>query len=77
MSCCIGRRRGLDPAIAVAVAQASVLGSCHCCGCAVALIQPLAWETPYAEGVALKRQMTEKERTDGSGRSRRGRACLS
>ena len=34
----------------------------HCCGCgidqpaATALIQPLAWETLYAAGVALKRQ---------------------
>ena len=27
----------------------------------VALIQPLAWELPYAEGVALKRQKINKK----------------
>ena len=37
----------------------------HCCGCgveprAVALIQALAWELPYATGVALKRSPQKK-----------------
>ena len=29
---------------------------------AVALIRPLAWELPYAEGVAIKRKKKEKEK---------------
>ena len=29
---------------------------------AVASIRPLAWESPYARGVALKRQKTEKKK---------------
>ena len=29
---------------------------------AVALIQPLAWETPYVSGVALKRQKDQKKK---------------
>ena len=47
MSCGAGGRRGADPALLwlwyrlVAVA-------------AVALIRPLAWESPYTVGVALK-----------------------
>ena len=37
----------------------------RCCGrgvraAAAAAIQPLAWEPPYAEGVALKRQKKKK-----------------
>ena len=31
---------------------------------AVALIRPLAWEPPYAEGVALKRQKDQKIKGD-------------
>ena len=42
MSCDVGCRRGSD-LVAVAVVYA-------------ALIRPLAWEPPYATGVALKRQ---------------------
>jgi len=30
---------------------------------AVALIRPLAWEPPYAAGVALKRQKTKKKKS--------------
>ena len=37
---------------------------------AVALIQPLAWETPYAMGVALKKKQIRKERR---GRGKEGR----
>ena len=40
----------LGSGIAVAVAQAS----------AVALIQPLAWEWPYATGAALKKTKDKK-----------------
>ena len=31
---------------------------------AIAPIQPLAWELPYAEGMALKRQKKKKNRTN-------------
>jgi len=34
----------------------------RCCGCGAALIQLLAWEFPYAAGVALKRRKKEKEK---------------
>ena len=46
MSCGVSRRRGLDPAL---------LWLC-CRPAAGALIQPLAWEPPYAAGSALKRK---------------------
>ena len=45
-----------DPALPGAVVWvADVAWILHCCGCgiAVALIQPLAWEPPYAMSVAL------------------------
>ena len=29
---------------------------------AIALIRPLAWESPYAAGVALKRQKTKRKK---------------
>ena len=45
MSCGVGLRCSLDPAIAVAVARPV----------ATALIRPLAWEPPYAVGAALKK----------------------
>ena len=36
----------------------------HCCSpAATAPIGPLAWEPPYAEGVALKRQKDQKKKT--------------
>ena len=44
MSCGIALRHGLDPALMWLL----------CRPAAVALIQPLAWESPYAMGVALK-----------------------
>ena len=46
MSCGVGRRRGLDPAL---------LWPWHKLA-TTALIRSLAWEPPYAMGVALKRQ---------------------
>ena len=52
MSFGVGHRCGLD---------------LTCCGCgtgrpAVAPIQPLAWELPYATGVGLKRQKKKKKK---------------
>ena len=44
MSCGVGHRRGPDP----------VLLWLWCRLAAVAPIHPLAWELPYAKGVALK-----------------------
>ena len=52
MSCGVGRSHGLDLAL---------LWLWHS-PAATALIRPLAWEPPYAAGVALKRQKTKKER---------------
>ena len=46
MSCGVGRRRGSDP----------VLLWLWCRPAAVAPIEPFAWESPYAMGVALKKQ---------------------
>ena len=50
LSCGVGRRRGLDLAS---------LWLC-CRPGAVALIQPLGWDSPYAVGVALKSQKRKK-----------------
>ena len=44
MSCGVGRRCGLDPALLWLWRRLA----------ATAPIRPLAWEPPYAEGVALK-----------------------
>ena len=34
----------------------------HCCGCGVVQqLRPLAWERPYAMGVALKRQQRQQQ----------------
>ena len=46
MSCGVGRRHSLDPAL---------LWLC-CRPAAAALIQPRAWELPYVAGATLKRQ---------------------
>ena len=45
MSCGVGRRRGWDP----------TLLWLWCRPVATALIRPLAWEPPYAMGVALEK----------------------
>ena len=50
MSCGVGGRRGLDP----------VLLGLWCRPVAVALIQPLAWEPPYAAGVAQEMAKRQK-----------------
>ena len=48
MSCGIGHRGDSDPALLWLWCRPS----------AIALIQPLAWEPPYALGAALQRQNT-------------------
>ena len=52
MSCGVGHRRGSDLVW---------LWLWHRLG-AAALIRPLAWEPPYATGMALKGQKTKKEK---------------
>ena len=52
MSCGVDRRRGSDPAL---------LWLC-CRLVAVAPIRPLAWELPYAEGVALKSKKQKQKK---------------
>ena len=49
MSCGVGQRLGLDSALLWLWYRPM----------ATALIRPLAWEPPYAEGVALKGQKTK------------------
>ena len=49
---CVGRRCGLDPALLWLWRRLA----------ATAPIRPLAWEPPYAEGVAPKRQKTKKKK---------------
>ena len=61
LSCGVGGRLGLDPELLWL----------WCRQAAVAPIQPLTWEFPYATGEALKRK--KKERSEGNGRSREGR----
>ena len=51
MSCGVGCRRGSD----------LVLLWLWCRPAAVAPLQPLAWEPPYAKGVALKQQQKNKQ----------------
>ena len=52
MSCGVGHRHGSD----------LVLLWLWCRPEATALIQPLAWETPYALGAALKKQKQKKQK---------------
>ena len=49
MSCGLGHRHGSDLELL-------------CKPAAIALIQPLAWEHPYATGVAPKRQKKKKKK---------------
>ena len=53
MSCGAGCRRSSDPALAWL----------WCRLAAAALIQPLAWELPYASGAAIKRKTKTKKQT--------------
>ena len=52
MSCDVGHRHGLDPALLWLWHRPA----------AAAPIGPLAWEPPYAASVALKRQKKKKKR---------------
>ena len=54
MNCDVGCRHGLDLGIAVTVGRLV----------ATALSQPLAWEPPYAAGVALKRKKEKKKKKE-------------
>ena len=54
MSCGIGRRRDLDPAL---------LWLWHKLAATVP-IRPLAWEPPYATGAVLKSKKTQKNLTN-------------
>ena len=64
MSCGVGRRCSLDPALLWL----------WCKAVAPALIRLLAWEPPFASGVALKRQKTTTiKRVIGAGSRLRGR----
>ena len=51
MNCGVGRRRNLDPALL----------RLWCRPAATALIRPLAWEPPYAVGVALKSKKKQRK----------------
>jgi len=53
MSCAAGHRRGSDPALLWLWCRAA----------ATALIRPLAWESPYAAGVALEKAKKQKKQT--------------
>ena len=52
MSCCVGRRRGLDPML-LWLWRRPV---------ATAPIGPLGWESPCASGAGLKKQKTKKKK---------------
>ena len=51
MSCGVGRRRGLDLALLWLRRRLAAVAPNH----------PLAWELPYAMGVALKRQKEKRK----------------
>ena len=57
MSCGVGRRHGTDP---------ELLWLWHRLAAEV-LIQPLAWELPYAAGAALKSKKKKKKKKKGRG----------
>ena len=52
MSCGVGRRLGLDPALLWLWRGAA----------ATALIRPLAWESPYTAGVVLEKTKRRKKK---------------
>ena len=61
-SCGVGHRCGLDPVLRLVVAQPA----------AAALIRPLAWELPYAAGVAIKRKKKRKKEKIGNWKNLKG-----
>ena len=56
MSCGVGRRHGSD----------LVFLWLWCRPAATAMIQPLAWEPPYATGASLKKKKKESEKENPS-----------
>ena len=56
MSCGVGRRRGLDPALLWF----------WCRPAAIAPIRPLAWEPPYATGASLEKTKKKKKEKEMS-----------
>ena len=54
MSCGVGRRGGLDPILLWLWRRPA----------AIALIRPLAWEPPYATGVALEKAKRQKKKNE-------------
>ena len=56
MSCGVGCRHGLGPELLGLWGRPT----------AIALIRPLAWELPYAMGMALKRQKKKKKKFKAS-----------
>ena len=52
MSCGVGRRQGLDPVLLWLWRRLA----------ATAAIRPLAWEPPYAAGVALEKVKRQKKK---------------
>ena len=56
MSYGVGHKHGSDPML--------LLLLLWCRSAAVALIQPLAWESPYATGVALNKQTNKQKHKD-------------
>ena len=52
VSCGVGHRRSLDPALVWL----------WCRPTAIALIRPLAWETPYAASAALKSKTNKQQK---------------
>ena len=62
MSCGTGHRRSLDLVLLWLWYRVA----------AVAPIQPVAWEPPYAKGVALKRQTKKKKKKKKAQASRAG-----
>ena len=56
MSCGVGYRRGLDLALLWLWHRPA----------AIPLIQPLAWEPPYAAGMALKRQKDQNNNSSNN-----------
>ena len=67
MSCGMGRRRGSDPALLWL----------WCRPVATAPIRPLAWEPPYAMGVALKRQKKKTKENDKKKKKKKGMGAVS
>ena len=61
MSCGVGRRRGLDPALLWLWCRLVV----------TALIRPLAWEPPYAVGVALKSKQQQQQQNKNQKKKKR------